>query len=135
MSFNKLSYDACQYNTKLEKDVSVLNYTLDNTKFQHCNKCMNNLGLVGGTAVSHINGNLVDLESNLIGIDREASKCPTMKYLPNAEDAAVGADYYHTRCTNVVDTTKQHLKPCQMYSTPSVPYPPPMQSFSCPMRR
>jgi hypothetical protein len=135
MSFNALTYDNCEYNTRLERDVSVLSYNLDSSKFAHCNKCFNNLGLVGGTAVSHVNGNLVDLESNLIGIDREASKCPSMKYLPNSQDSAIGADYYHPRCTNVVDTTKSHLPSCQLYSTPYVPYPPTMQPYKCPARR
>jgi hypothetical protein len=132
MSFNKLSYDNCQYKANLEANVSQLSYILDNNRFASCNKCFNNLGLVGGTAVSHVAGNLVDLESNLIGIDREASKCPSMKYIPNNDNAALGADYYRPVCTNVVDTTMKHLQPCQIYSTPHVPYPPPMQSFKCP---
>lgn len=135
MSFTKLSYDDCSYKANLSQNVSVLSYVLDGNKHQSCNKCMNNLGLVGGTAVSHVSGNLVDLESNLFGIDREASKCPSLKYIPNADKVAVGADYYRPVCTNVVDTTMKHLKPCQIYSTPYVPHPPPVQSFRCPPKQ
>lgn len=134
MSFNKLTYDNCQYKTKLENDVSQLSYVFEVSKFANCNKCFNNLGLVGGTAVSHVNGNLVDLESNLIGIDRENSRCPTMKYVPNNDNMAVGADYYRPVCTNMIDTTMSHLKPCQLYTTPYVPHPPPMQLSKCPSK-
>ena len=37
-------------------------------------------GLVGGTAVSNISGNLLDLESDLRGTTHLQSKCPTYKY-------------------------------------------------------
>lgn len=131
MSFTKLSYDNCTYKANLEGNVSQLSYNLDAVKFYNKNKCMNNLGLVGGTAVSHVSGNLVDLESNLFGIDREASKCATMKFLPRSDEVAQGADFYRPVCTNSVNTSKKHLQPCQMYSTPSVPHPPPMHSFKC----
>ena len=133
MSFTKLSYDDCAYKANLDQNVSVLSYILDNGKNNSCNKCRNELGLIGGTAVSHVSGNLVDLESNLFGIDREASSCPAQKYIPRV-DEAVGADYYRPVCTNRVDTTMKHLQPCQLYGTPFVPHPPPVQSFKCPIR-
>ena len=37
------------------------------------------LGVIGGTAVSHIRGNLVDLETDLRG-PRKASLCPSQKF-------------------------------------------------------
>jgi hypothetical protein len=86
---------------------------------------------VGGTAVSHVTGNLVDLESNLIGIDREASKCPAMRYIPQVNQAS-GADYYRPVCTNKVDTHMKHLQPCQLFQTRGVPHPPPMKPYTCP---
>ena len=131
MSFTKLSYDDCAYKANLSKNVGVLSYVLDTSPTQNCNKCFNNIGLVGGTAVSHVNGNLVDLESNLFGIDREASKCAQLKYLPQP-DKAVGADFYNARNTNQVDTRMKHLQPCQLFSLPGTPYEPPMNAFSCP---
>ena len=38
------------------------------------------LGVIGGTAVSHIRGNLVDLETDLRGTTRKASLCPSQKF-------------------------------------------------------
>ena len=35
------------------------------------------LGIVGGTGVSQIKGNLVDLENDLRGQTRSASQCPS----------------------------------------------------------
>lgn len=131
MSFTKLSYDDCSYKANLEGNVSHLSYTMDPVKFYNCNKCRHEVGLVGGTAVSHVSGNIVDMESNLFGIDREASKCATMKYLPK-ETRAEGTKYYQMGCANKVDTTMKHLQPCQMHSVLGVPHPPPMSPFVCP---
>ena len=132
MSFTKLTYDDCSYKANLQGNVSQLSYTLDPVRYYNCNKCRHENGLVGGTAVSHVNGNLVDLESNLFGIDREASKCAAMKYLPREDNTTVGTKYYQMGCANKVDTTMSHLPPCQMHSVKSVPHPPPMNPFVCP---
>lgn len=131
MSFNKLSYDDCAYKANLAQNVGTLSYVMDNVKFNSCNKCFNNVGLVGGTAVSHVTGNLVDLESNLIGIDREASKCPSMRYIPHV-DQAVGADFYRPVCTNRVNTQMKHLPSCQLTNQMGTPHPPPMKPYTCP---
>ena len=131
MSFTNLSYDDCEYKSELKYNVSALNYMFDPVKFYNPNKCMNALGLVAGSAVSHVNGNLVDLESNLMGIDREASKCPSMYYTPNDDNVAIGANYYRQVPTNIVDTTKSHLPQCQIFNTHPVPYPTSTESFNC----
>lgn len=131
MSFTKLSYDDCAYRTNLSQNVGLLSYNLDSVKFNSCNKCRHEVGLVGGTAVSHVSGNLVDLESNLFGIDREASKCATMKYLPR-ENETVGTKFYNLGAPNQVDTTMKHLPACQMHNVLGVPHPPPMQPYTCP---
>lgn len=131
MSFTKLSYDDCAYKTNLAQNVGVLSYTMDSVKFNSCAKCRPEVGLVGGTAVSHVAGNLVDLESNLIGIDREASRCAAMKYLPQVDKAA-GADFYRPVCTNTIDTRMRHLPSCQLTSVHGTPHPPPMQPYKCP---
>lgn len=135
MSFTKLTYDDCSYNANLSENVSQLSYMFEPSKFYNCNKCRPENGIIGATNVSHVNGNLVDLESNLFGIDREGSKCPGMKYMPRDDYTTVGADLYHQRCTNKVDTTMQHLQPCQMHNVLGTPHPPPMKPFTCPVRK
>jgi hypothetical protein len=132
MSFTKLSYDDCSYKANLAGNVSQMGYIFDPVRYYNCSKCRNENGLVGGTAVSHVNGNLVDLESNLFGIDREASKCSVMKYIPNPKEA-IGADHYRKINTNKVDTEMQHLPPCQMHSVKGIPHPPAYEPYTCPL--
>ena len=43
----------------------TIQYLLNKIKYEHEQKCRNELGLVGGSNVSRIKGNLVDLESDL----------------------------------------------------------------------
>ena len=80
MSSNRLMYDTCEYKNKLDESSSTLGYLLDNMKYENCNKCRMELGVLGGSGVSHIKGNLVDLEADLFGITRKASLCPSKKY-------------------------------------------------------
>jgi hypothetical protein len=75
MSLTRLSYDECAYNKALKQSTSPLNYMLYPGKFYNCSKCRIELGQVGGNNVSLYNGNLVDLESNLMGIDNKTNKC------------------------------------------------------------
>ena len=39
-----------------------LHFPIHKSRFENCNKCRIEFGVVGGTNVSHVNGNLVDLE-------------------------------------------------------------------------
>ena len=119
MSFNHLSDDSCTYNLKLKESVSILDYVLSPFRFEHKDKCRHTLGLVGGSAVSHITGNLVDLESDLRGQTRIASMCAESQYIP----APPGGRIYNTK-TSPIDTTPLHLPACQMFSYKSVPLPP-----------
>ena len=83
MSSNRLIYDTCAYKKTLDQSVGPLSYVLNPIKYENCNKCRMELGLVGGTAVSQIKGNLVDLENDLRGTTRSASSCPSKHYIPN----------------------------------------------------
>ena len=83
MSSNRLIYDTCAYKHELSQSVGPLEYVLNPMKFENCNKCRMELGIIGGSSVSHIKGNLVDLETDLLGITRKASLCPTEKFVSN----------------------------------------------------
>jgi hypothetical protein len=131
MSFNRLSYDDCFYKANLSESVSYLSYMLDPVRYEHCNKCRPEIGIVGGTSVSHVKGNLVDLENNLFGIDRPNTLCPSYKWIPSTNGKVQGKEYIKPVCHPVVQTESLHLKPCQFYNTPSVPQPPPMNLFKC----
>ena len=131
MSFNRLSYDTCEYRKTLDQSVSPLSYILNPMKYENCNKCRMELGIVGGSTVSQIAGDLVLLESDLRGQTRPASKCPSMLYQPNYSDTLYIAG---NGCKNPqeVNLTKLHLPPCQMITYRPVPLPPKPQLDMCP---
>jgi hypothetical protein len=129
---NRLTYDACAYSQSLSQSVSPLSYLLDPIKYEHCDKCRVELGIVGGTAVSHINGNLVDLENNLLGIDRPGTLCSAYMYAPSVPGAPIqGVEYIKPVVHPSIDTSLLHLPRCQLTSYPGVPMPPSPKPFSC----
>jgi len=129
---NRTIYDPCAYRQELNQSVSPLSFVLDPIKYQHCDKCRPELGILGGTNVSHPMGNLVDLENDLRGANRPATRCPEYKYLPTGKKRVQGKEYIKPVCHPVVDTRMRHLKPCQFMTLPPVPPTPPMDVYSCP---
>ena len=126
MSFNHLSYDTCYYARHLKENVSILDYTLSPFRYEHANKCRHELGLVGGSAVSHIHGNLVDLESELRGQTRYLSWCTESYSKPLEKNVPI---YNHK--TAPIDTSMKHLPACQMIGYRSVPLPPFVETTKC----
>jgi hypothetical protein len=131
MASSRLSYDSCAYGAEVIQSVSSLNYVMDPIKFENCNKCRMELGLVGGTAVSHINGNLVDLENDLRNANRPNTHCPSFKYLPTDSSFIQGKEYIKPVVHPAIDIGMKHLPPCQMINYGSVPLTPPMNLSSC----
>ena len=100
-------------------------------KYENANKCRMDLGVVGGTAVSHIKGNLVDLETDLRGQTRRTTKCPTKLYqspcpkgdMNNCQPSQIVIQPNPGNSGRVIDTSMQHLQPCQMVRYKPVPIP------------
>jgi len=128
---NRLSYDSCAYKQELAQSTTPLSYVLDPIKYENCSKCRNELGLVGGTAVSHVRGNLVDLENDLRNQNRPNTHCPSYKYLPATTHYVQGKEYIKPVCHPKVDTDMLHLKPCQMTNYRSVPGTPSLDLYQC----
>lgn len=126
MSFNHLNVDPCTYAKTLSMNANALGYMLDANKFEHQQKCRHELGLVGGTAVSHSKGNLVDLESDLRGQTRLLSRCSTQQWMPVPKGGLIVNDK-----TEPIDTQQRHLPACQMIRYRSVALPPPMNLPRC----
>ena len=88
MSFNRLSYDDCYYKEQLKQWTGPGNYTF--TKPVLCNPCYPYPPTVRlqKKGNSTINPYLMDtdLESDLMGITRFASKCPNKLYKPVCPD-------------------------------------------------
>ncbi len=125
MSFNRTTYDNCSYKQELHNNVSTLSYLLSPYRYEHENKCRHQLGFVGGTVVSHIQGNLVDLDSELRGQTRIISKCNTNQYVPT-HDGIIKNDK-----TQPIDTTIMHLPACQSIMYREVPMPPKINYQKC----
>tara|TARA_B100000575_G_scaffold272996_1_gene255556 strand:- start:414 stop:842 length:429 start_codon:yes stop_codon:yes gene_type:complete len=139
MSFNRLTYDTCAYKHNLAESVGTLAWVLDPSRFENCNKCRIEFGTVGGTNVSHVKGNLVDLETELRGTTKLASKCPTLKYqnpcptgdMTTCQPSEIVIRGNPSNQGRVIDTAPQHLKSCQMFRYKPTPLPPPMEQVRC----
>lgn len=132
---NRMIYDQCAYSTQLQSSTAPLSYILDPARYENCNKCRMELGIVGGTAVSHIAGNLVDLENDLRGQNRPNTHCPTYKFLPPTENYIQGKEYIKPVTHPTIDTSMRHLQPCQMIHYGAVPAPPPFEQYRCGVRQ
>lgn len=121
MSFNRLAYDTCEYKQRLEDNETSIDFILDPIKYEHDKKCRNEFGLLGGTNVSHVKGNMVDLENDLRGQNRPATNCAQYKYIPNNENYVQGKEYIKCVSHPKVDTTPLHLPSCQMIDYQSIP--------------
>lgn len=129
MSSNRLIYDTCAYKKKLDESTGPLAYNLNPMKYENCSKCRMELGVVGGASVSHIKGNLVDLENELRGQTRPLSQCPSKKYHPGQKLYTKGSSCGPPR---EIDTSMIHLPSCQMIRYKPIPLPPPLVLESCP---
>lgn len=123
MSYNRTKYDSCAYQFDLNQSMSTSEWIMDPNRFENTNKCRVEFGLVGGTNVSHAKGNLIDIESDLMGTTRLNSRCPTLKYLNpcansdsinNCSPSKIVIQQTPTTKGRVVDATPVHLPSCQM---------------------
>ena len=129
MSFNHLNMDNCTYKRHLKENVSILGYVMSPYRYEHADKCRHELGLVGGAGVSHVAGNLVDLESDLRGQTRFMTKCTANQYRPLGKGEPITNDK-----TAPIDTTMLHLPGCQMISYKRVPIPQAVYPPRCDMK-
>lgn len=113
-------------------DIIMGGYTMIPQKFYHPNPGRNALGLVGGNEVTVVRGNLVDMESELLGITRDLSRYPAKKYLPTLDSGESWPSVNLTFNERGTDKTKQismaprHLPTIQFNSYPGVPKPAPI---------
>jgi len=126
MSFNRMAYDDCKYRRELRQNVSIFSHIVEPRRFEHTDKCRHELGLVGGTTVSHVKGSLVDLDSELRGQTRYVSKCGGNMYTPPPPGEPIRNDK-----TAPISTAPEHLKSCQMIAYPAVPLPPKVEVPRC----
>jgi hypothetical protein len=88
------------------------------------------LGLIGGNEVSFIKGSMVDLESDLRGINLPNTFCPSQQYQPPLRtDREIVRE--NRKGTVRIDVEPVHLPTYQMWAYPSVAAPLPMVSEVC----
>ena len=77
MSSNHLKYDTCAYATTIKESTSQLEYLLYKNKYETCNACTN------GNFTNNIEfSDRADVESELHGLTRPGSDCPSLKFDP-----------------------------------------------------
>ena len=125
---------------KEQQSEGMFGYTQMPVKFEHPQKCRNALGLVGGSEVSNISGNIVDLESELLGITRAQSKCTARQYKPACALGGSGCPDFPPALTffnkstgeeRTIDTKPLDLPTCQMTTMPGVGYPSELKVSTC----
>ena len=125
MRSNRLMYDTCEYQTRLNESTGPLAYNLDPVRYENCNKCRYELGLLGGPNVSINSGNLVDVESDLSGRTRPLTECSANKYKPKCANPSAkcktdtGIPYDCDEC----QPNKRHLRSCKFMNKPKVYQP------------
>ena len=79
MSSNRLIYDKCAYATTIKESTSSLEYNLFKGKFENCthNNCP-----VGDFSNTLEFGPRTETESELYGLTRPGSLCPSLKFDP-----------------------------------------------------
>ena len=90
MSFNRLKYDNCEVKQYNKETTGPGNYLYDTPIM--CNNCLNDNPRVmnqktGVSINSHVDWRFysgpVDVESDLLNLNRTSSNCPSKKYIPN----------------------------------------------------
>ena len=99
--------------------------------FENCQKCRHEFGLLGGTAVSHIKGNLVDLENDLRGQTRLLSHCPDKNYKPKCSWCRNCDEGLPCGCIDCQDELI-NLQTKNMFHYNDVAMPDKIPSYKCP---
>lgn len=86
------------------------------------------LGLVGGNEVSLTRTNWSDIESDLRGITRPNTRCPTREHLPSTDPKVVRNN---PKIHIELDTTLLHKKEVQMWAYPATVAPQPLIKETC----
>jgi hypothetical protein len=122
--FTRKSDDECAYKQSLKQSTGTLSFIMDPNKYYSCKPCRISEGIVGGNNVSVFKGNLVDLESDLRGQTRKASKCPGRLFAPgtviekklygNCPDGCTHGDISGIACVKNCQANLNHLNECNI---------------------
>lgn len=116
MSFARLNYDDCAYKHILRESVAPGDYMINVPK-NDCKKCFYPSPNI---RIDHSGAgkckDLIDVDSELMGITRKATNCPTKKFLPTDDhycEAVLGEDCYDM----TPEETRMSNPPCTLRGT------------------
>ena len=113
-----------------EKKVDPQHYEYLTSQFVNPTPQRHILGLVGGNEASLIKGNMVDLESDLRGINIPNTFCPWKQYQPPPKNQTeIVRD--NTKISLKIDVQKANLPAYQMIAYPAVVAPFPIKNEVC----
>ena len=113
-----------------EQKENPQNYELMSCYGENPKPAQHILGIVGGNEVSLIKGNMVDLESDLKGINLPNTFCPWRQYQPPKQDAKEIKRSTYKGAVDI-DIRAKHLPAYQMWAYPGMPAPLPLKNTVC----
>ena len=105
-------------------------YAEDPFAYVHKTPGRHMLGLVGGNAVSLPKGNMVDIESDLRGLNIPLTKCPAREYQPPPLEQTT-ITRKSTKGSFSVDVRQRHIPSIQMWPYAPTFGPIPMKVTQC----
>ena len=81
--------------------------------------------------MSQVQSNLVDLENDLYGLTRTASRCPEYKYIPQEGNIQKPINYIKPVKNPELNLKKKHLKACNFFNYQEIPKEPPLVLDEC----
>jgi len=123
MSFNRLNYDTCEYKQTLAQSVGPGEYQINQPPIS-CEPCYPYSPSVrlqhSGDSVD-TNRYMIDIDSELMNINRKASKCPSKKFIPtmkNGELSSTESNLTNWKdCFVPADETRLSNPPCNLRGT------------------
>jgi hypothetical protein len=119
MSYTRLNYDQCTYQTNLRQAVGPGEYALSAAPAANCGTCFPadpyRQGGRGGASCE--GAHLVDLDSELIGITRPATNCPAGHYLAAAPPPCAPRPYRDCPLEVGTEGTRLSHPPCTLRET------------------
>ena len=113
---NRLNYDTCTYQHNLKQSIGPGEYVVGAPRVE-CLSCFNpdpRTTITGPNSFGNsIDRPLVDIDSELIGINRKASNCPLDKYIPQTKPYATLSKIRDCRSTSTEDTRLSN-PPCTL---------------------
>jgi hypothetical protein len=116
--------------TPTEQEENPQSYDFDIHTYQHVKPARHMLGIVGGNEVSGIKGNRVDLESDLMGITRPATRGNSRLHQPLFVDQKT-IERKSLKGHMKVNIAPEHQPDYQMWAYPATFAPQPFYKETC----